>query len=527
LLFTVALCVASAHWSQAADEARTFRNNLNHTAFFASPVPPIANAVAWTYRLTASATGNGIYGSPAVADGRIYTTSGDGYLTCITLDGAFLWRSPTVNYHGMSSSPTVANGKVFVGCDSQPRMYAFDAITGAKVWEYVDVVQMFSIMSSPVVTSGRVYFATETKKVICLPENDPNGNGTISSVEVIWSRLLPDKIWSTPTVVDGRVYIRCGDGNNSGTNLFYCLNATNGAIVWSYPKSGNIGDIIGTAAISGTNLFFGATDGNVYCLNATDGGLVWKSAVGGGTWSSPALAYDRLYIGCNDSNLYCFAAATGTQLWRYTTGGAIWSSPSVASGRVYFGSRDNYLYCLDALAPTGALIWKLEIGAAHLYGIPGTPTLYQGNLLIGGWVGTNAVLYCIGPRDSDGDGLPNAWEAAFGLATNNANGDDGPDGDPDGDGLRNLAEYIAGTDPTNRASRVAFDAIDAAGDVVRLQWTGGTNARDRVERAASLGDGAEPWRAIYTNQLPTQGTGLLEDTNGMANGGVYRIGVSW
>jgi hypothetical protein len=65
-----------------------------------------------------------------------------------------------------------------------------------------------------------------------------------------------------------------------------------------------------------------------------------------------------------------------------------------------------------------------------------------------------AVLTVINP-DSDGDGLPNAWELAYGLNPNNAN-DASLDGD--GDGMTNLDEFRAGTNPTNAQS------------VLRLQW---------------------------------------------------------
>ena len=59
--------------------------------------------------------------------------------------------------------------------------------------------------------------------------------------------------------------------------------------------------------------------------------------------------------------------------------------------------------------------------------------------------------------DSDGDGLPDWWEERHGLAVD---GDDSG-GDPDGDGLDNLAEYHAGSDPNidNRQPELITERI--------------------------------------------------------------------
>ncbi|MEM1203041.1 MAG: hypothetical protein AAGN66_07415 [Acidobacteriota bacterium] len=57
--------------------------------------------------------------------------------------------------------------------------------------------------------------------------------------------------------------------------------------------------------------------------------------------------------------------------------------------------------------------------------------------------------------DSDGDGLPDAWELEHGIDPyDDGSGDpkNGPDGDLDGDGSTNGEEFDRGTDPTNRDS---------------------------------------------------------------------------
>ena len=44
--------------------------------------------------------------------------------------------------------------------------------------------------------------------------------------------------------------------------------------------------------------------------------------------------------------------------------------------------------------------------------------------------------------DTDGDGMPDGWEAANGLNATSPSNADGANGDPDGDGLTNLMEYV-------------------------------------------------------------------------------------
>jgi hypothetical protein len=48
-------------------------------------------------------------------------------------------------------------------------------------------------------------------------------------------------------------------------------------------------------------------------------------------------------------------------------------------------------------------------------------------------------------HDADHDGMPNRWEARYHLGAHHANAR----ADRDHDGLRNLAEYREGTDPTD------------------------------------------------------------------------------
>ncbi|MDP3851300.1 MAG: alpha-amylase family glycosyl hydrolase [Luteolibacter sp.] len=70
--------------------------------------------------------------------------------------------------------------------------------------------------------------------------------------------------------------------------------------------------------------------------------------------------------------------------------------------------------------------------------------------------------------DADEDGMPDDWEDANGLDP----GDPSDAAlDADGDGQSNLAEFLAGTDPQDSASRLAIISIDRTPAAVTLTWS--------------------------------------------------------
>jgi type 1 glutamine amidotransferase len=56
-------------------------------------------------------------------------------------------------------------------------------------------------------------------------------------------------------------------------------------------------------------------------------------------------------------------------------------------------------------------------------------------------------------KDADNDSLPDEWELRFGLDRHSATGDNGPAGDPDGDGVTNAQEFAANTHPRGMHQR--------------------------------------------------------------------------
>jgi hypothetical protein len=84
--------------------------------------------------------------------------------------------------------------------------------------------------------------------------------------------------------------------------------------------------------------------------------------------------------------------------------------------------------------------------------------------------------------DSDGDGLPDAWEQQYFGSPTGAN----PEEDSDGDGATNREEFLAGTNPRDPQSRFAVVNISIAPAGVFVEWSSEAGRRYRVKRATSL-----------------------------------------
>jgi hypothetical protein len=104
--------------------------------------------------------------------------------------------------------------------------------------------------------------------------------------------------------------------------------------------------------------------------------------------------------------------------------------------------------------------------------------------------------------DRDADGLGDAWEEAMGLDRTRGDGLDGAEGDPDGDGLPNAAELVAGTHPRSAGSRLEFAEVRFGADGLHLKFQACPGRFYRVE---------------YGQALTASGWTLLEETP-MANG---------
>jgi subtilisin family serine protease len=138
-----------------------------------------------------------------------------------------------------------------------------------------------------------------------------------------------------------------------------------------------------------------------------------------------------------------------------------------------------------------------------------------------GWVHNGRRLNLQRIVDTDGNGLPDWWEQEyFGHLT----GTD-PNADPDQDGMNNLAEWIAGTNPTNAASSLRLTLVSAtnsSGTVV--SWSSVAGKNYWLERSTNLLTGFNA--IVSTNIAATAPTNTLNDPAILPGSArFYRVGV--
>lgn len=102
-------------------------------------------------------------------------------------------------------------------------------------------------------------------------------------------------------------------------------------------------------------------------------------------------------------------------------------------------------------------VWE---GPASIFAAPGDIVL---RVTVSDALGRGGLielpLRLLPPADADGDTLPDFWERGVGLSPGSAAGNDGADGDPDGDGLRNRDEFLRRSHPRGFHARYFPEGI--------------------------------------------------------------------
>lgn len=231
------------------------------------------------------------------------------------------------------TKPAIVDGKVFVGSGKYAggpggTMYKINLFNGAKEGEFPAPGFAFyswyqGVGGSPAVVGDKVYFTAVHGKVYCL-DTTTMTPAAVPHPAPLWVTDLkhadpthkqpvnqPDAdSWTGPLVVNGRVYIGCGEGESAPTYGFvFCLDAATGDVIWCFCTAkfqsrhaagleNNPNVIPSTAAVSDPLPAWATAAG--FSIHADP---ISDRSTGCSVWSSPA--YDsvnnRIFVGTGNS----------------------------------------------------------------------------------------------------------------------------------------------------------------------------------------------------------------------------------
>ena len=287
--------------------------------------------ILWSYALHY----NVVNGSPRVADGKAFFTDWGGSVSyCYALDensGDKIWEHQLVGYS--QSTPAYDSGKVYV-CSWKDangpgsganNVYCLNAMTGTEIWHQNGLKH--DTCGSPSVADGKVFVGTYNfygdGEVAALDAGDghiiwvavgPKDAGTHPGLNEVVGTVDIQRTDNTPAYADGKLFLSGGCDGFSDFDT-YCFNAETGALIWDEPASLGltVGNWTCSVAVAGGKVFVGKAKtggyfdyGGLYALDAGDGHLVWSSGQGG---STPAVA-DGTVFSYSGGRVYAFGSTT-------------------------------------------------------------------------------------------------------------------------------------------------------------------------------------------------------------------------
>jgi len=342
--------------------------------------------------------GDAVWGSPVVADEILYIGSYDHYLYAISTDtGEKIWEFQSSDR--IDGTPAVVDGTVYFASFDK-NIYALDAKTGEKRWDHST---NGLIRSSPTVADGTVYIGTHCRSAECNIYYDELFPvvGYVYALDAetgdsMWRYETGDEILSSPSVVEGTVYIGSSDGK------LYAIDQPTGELNWEFDTGGSI---FSSPAVVENTVYFSSNRDEFYALDSDTGERMWSFPTSAGVLtSSPAIHDDTVYVGGGGisdadstgihSKLYAISKESGEESWsRDLPGEVIGSSPAIADDVIYassnnFADGSSANPGIFAHSLSGEEYWRYTVTDSEYFsggaGFGSSPAVVDDTLYIGG-----------------------------------------------------------------------------------------------------------------------------------------------
>ncbi len=235
-------------------------------------------------------------------------------------------------------TPGLSGDLVYIG-GYNGKVYAFVSGSMATRWVYPREDNLEPIVGGLLAAQGMVFFGDSDGKIYALDA---------ATGDKLWEFLTGDKVWSTPAVEGGTLYIGSFD------KKLYAIDTETGKEKWERPFETQ-GAIVATPLVYNGMVYIGSFDRHLYAVDATTGKQIWQfpatdedeNKPENWFWASPVIYDNTIYAGCLDGKVYALKADTGAMVAEFDLKSSVASSPGVVNSSVIFASREGVVYAID------------------------------------------------------------------------------------------------------------------------------------------------------------------------------------
>ena len=279
----------------------------------------------------------GVEAGATLFKNQIFVAANDGTVSALNIEtGATIWSfsssSENVSIPVLDSS----TGLLYFQ-NSQNLVFCLEADTGRQVWVYAkpdNSLMTIRGSSTPTVANGLVFVGFSEGSFVAL---------RAQTGQVAWEQSLnrnkkfKDIDAQAVVIKNNRLVISGYD------DRVYALNLTQGQILWSYPAGS-----YSAVTVDGDFLYVSTTQSELVKLTAETGEQVWKLAGLKGLATQGSLVSKYVAIGESQGSLKLVSRETGKVHYAFEPGRGILSKPTVnaKTNEIYFISGEAYIYSL-------------------------------------------------------------------------------------------------------------------------------------------------------------------------------------
>lgn len=315
----------------------------------------------WSTDLGEGSGKSGAAARPFVFGTRVYATDVEDGLYAIDADSGKTMFQRKIENDGFAAG-AAANEQVVVAGTLNGRVFAFDAGTGADLWE---ARVSSEVLAAPVIADGLVIVRCNDGRMFGLDQND-------GSRKWVFDRGLPllsVRGYVQPMYRDGVVFI------GYETGKIVALRANDGSMLWEQAVGVAEGrtelqrmtDVDGELVLDGDRLYAVNYRGQVVAMTPDSGRPIWNRDLS--SYTGLSMSGGQLYVADDNATLWALDAGNGSSQWSEDAYENRWlTTPVVAGDFLVSGDVEGYLHLFSRT--DGSTKGRVQVGDEAIRAAP-------------------------------------------------------------------------------------------------------------------------------------------------------------